>query len=81
MGGLGSGNYWRWDTRSTTDSYRKLDVRRWARDGLLRTGKHFGWQWTQEGETVASIRAEVGDGFVTLDYRCEPAWKSDPVAG
>ncbi|SEL93955.1 hypothetical protein SAMN05444413_1243 [Roseivivax marinus] len=69
MGGLGSGNYWRWDARPTTDAYRRLDVRRWARDGLLRPGSRFGWQWRRDGETLASINAEVSHGFVTLDYR------------
>ena len=69
MGGVGSGNFWRWDSRTTTDAYRSLDVRRWARDGFLVPGSSFGWQWTQGGHTLASIRAEVGENHVTLDYR------------
>jgi len=32
MGGPGSGNRWRYGAKSTTDDYRILDVRRWARD-------------------------------------------------
>jgi hypothetical protein len=35
MGGLGSGNRYRWDKRSTTDEYQRLDVREFHRKGLL----------------------------------------------
>ena len=56
MGGPGSGNRWRYGAKSTTDDYRTLDVRRWAREGLLRPGYWGGWQWTRDGETVASIQ-------------------------
>ena len=54
MGGPGSGNRWRYGAKSTTDDYRTLDVRRWAREGVLRPGYWGGWQWTRNGETVAS---------------------------
>lgn len=69
MGGIGSGRYWRWDEKTTTDDMRSIDVRRWSREGLLREGQHFGWSWSVEGETVASIRAASHLGFVRLMYR------------
>ena len=34
MGGIGSGRRWQFGA-DTTDSYSAIDVRRWARDGLL----------------------------------------------
>lgn len=39
MGGFGSGRWSRWDSKSTTDEYRRTDVRRWAREGALTPGQ------------------------------------------
>jgi hypothetical protein len=69
MGGRGSGRHWHWNAKSTITDYRSLDVRRWARDGLLEPGRRFGWQWSIDGEQVASIQAQVEHGQVRLIYR------------
>jgi Tetratricopeptide repeat len=65
----GSGNRWRYGAKSTTDDYRTLDVRRWAREGVLRPGYRGGWQWTRDGETVASIQMRSEHDRVILIYR------------
>lgn len=49
MGGIGSGNWYRWDKRDAVEDYRRLDVRRWQRDGYLEPGRWFSWQWTRDG--------------------------------
>jgi hypothetical protein len=80
MGGPGSGNRWRYGAKSTTDDYRTLDVRRWAREGVLRPGYCGGWQWTRDGETVASIQMRAEQDRVTLIYRhCsgDAEWKDE----
>jgi hypothetical protein len=69
MGGPGSGNRWRYGAKSTTNDYRTLDVRRWARDGVLRPGYWGGWQWTCDGETVASIQMRAEQDHILLIYR------------
>lgn len=69
MGGRGSGNRWRYGTRSTTDEYRRLDVRRWAREGMLRPGYRGGWQWSRGGESVASIQMRADTNRIVLTYR------------
>ena len=69
MGGPGSGNHYRWSAGPTTDDYRRIDIRRWSRDKLLKPGSKFGWHWSREGQEVASIRVDVGRSEVTLDYR------------
>jgi hypothetical protein len=55
--------------KSTTDSYLKLDVRRWSREGVLRAGYFSGRQWTRNGETVASIQVWGAQDRVTLRHR------------
>jgi len=65
MGGFGSGRRY---GKNTTDSYRTLDVRRLQRDGLLIPGHAFGWNWTRNGETVASIQMKTETDRVNLMY-------------
>ena len=55
--------------RDTTESYRNLDVRRWQRDKLLTAGSFFGWQWSHEGEVLASIGVRAETSRVILSYR------------
>ncbi len=83
MGGPGSGNRWRYGAKSTTDDYRTLDVRRWARGGVLRPGYWGGWQWTRDGETVASIQMRAEQDRVILIYRHrsgDAEWKDEQYA-
>jgi hypothetical protein len=66
MGGYGSGRRW---GKDTTSDMRRLDIRRLQRDGLLTPGRAFGWQWTHNGEEVASIRMRTEAASVILSYR------------
>lgn len=68
MGGRGSGRR-NQGGKGTTDDCRAIDVRRWQRDGLLMPGHAFGWNWTRNGETVASIRVRAEAGRVVLSYQ------------
>ena len=45
MGGPGSGHWYRLSKKDTVEGYRRLDVRRWQRDGLLKPGTRFSWGW------------------------------------
>jgi hypothetical protein len=69
MGGMGSGRHWHWSAKATTDSMLKLDVRRLARDGLLKPGSLFGWYWRRDDKPVGNIRIEVHENSLTLSYR------------
>ena len=68
MGGIGSGRR-NQSGNCTTDEYRRLDVRRWQRDGFLAPGRTFGWEWTRNGETTASIQVRIDQGQAILSYR------------
>lgn len=80
MGGSGSGNRWRYGTKSTTDDYRSLDVRRWAREGMLRPGCCAVWTWRRGGRVIGSINMRSEEDFVVLSYRRQPAggeWRNE----
>ena len=68
MGGMGSGRRYQ-GGKDTTSDMRALDVRRLQREGLLTPGRAFGWQWTRNGDEVASIQIRTGADHVTLNYR------------
>lgn len=68
MGGMGSGRR-NQSGKNATDDYRALDVRRWQRDGFLAPGRAFSWQWTRNGEAVASIQVRTESDQVVLSYR------------
>ena len=67
MGGCGSGLGQ--SGKDITSDYKALDVRRLQRDGLLTPGRSFGWNWTRDGETVASIQVRAETDRVILNYR------------
>jgi hypothetical protein len=68
MGGPG-GSRRRSGAKSTTDDYRRLDVRRWARAGVLAPGYSGVSQWTRDGNAVASIQVRTEQDRVMLIYR------------
>ncbi len=64
------------------EHYRRIDIRRWAREGFLTQGRYFGWQWQQDGETVASIGVRVNQpDMLTLIYRWQNGedWQDETV--
>ena len=68
MGGLGSGRP-SGSGRGTAEGCRSIDVNRLHREGCLRPGWSGGWQWTREGEKVASINLRTEYDLLHLSYR------------
>lgn len=68
MGGMGSGRRYQ-GGKDTTSDMRALDIRRLQRDGLLTPGRVFGWNWSRNGETIASIQMRIEADRVILNYR------------
>jgi hypothetical protein len=73
MGGVGSGNWYRFDKKTTTGECHSLDVRYLHREGLLKPGRWFSFYWSRAGRETGSIRgAVIGEEKperVTLLYR------------
>ena len=72
MGGLGSGRPWG-SGRDTVECCRSIDVNRLHREGCLRPGWCGAWQWTRDGEQVASINLRVENDRLHLSYRMRVA--------
>lgn len=69
MGGSGSGRHYHCGSKSTTDDYRAVDVRRLQRDGLLKPGCSYDFEWLRRGEVVANINIQTGEDRINLSYR------------
>ena len=67
MGGMGSGRGYQGGKATTSGCYQ-IDVRKLQRAGALTASASFGWPWSRNGESVASIRARAGGDRVTLRY-------------
>jgi hypothetical protein len=74
MGGEGSGNWYRFDKKTTTGECQSVDVRYLHREGLLTPVHWFSLRWSRAGRETGSIRGVVdGDERperVILLYRC-----------
>ena len=68
MGGLRSGRP-SGSGRDKVEACRSIDVNRLHKMGCLRDGWAGGWQWTHEGEKVASINLRAEADRLHLSYR------------
>ena len=70
MGGPGSGRY-AYSNRRTTESYLSIDIRRWAREGMLKTGNFCYWRWSKAGKPYSAIAVQTSRRHLILSYRGE----------
>jgi hypothetical protein len=59
MGGVGSGNWYRFDKKTTTDECHSVDVRYLHRHDLLIPGRWFSLRWSRADRETGSIRGAV----------------------
>lgn len=70
MGGIGSGNRYRYSTKNTVEGRTWLDVRHWAREHKLSPGNWFSWQWTWGDGSKSSVNVRVESAWsIRLTYR------------
>jgi hypothetical protein len=73
MGGVASGDWYRFNKKITTGECQRVAVRYLHREGLLKTGRWFSLRWSQAGRNTGSMRAAVigdekAEGLI-LTYR------------
>lgn len=71
MGGFGSGSSHRWNSKTTTESQHRIDVRVLKGWGHLKCGSmSIGtWSWSRYGEKTGSIGYRVDSECMILNYR------------
>ena len=69
MGGLGSGNRWRFGTRATCEGMKRIELTYMKRKGLLVPGRSGSLTWSVRGEPSGDIRYSVHVTSLELNYR------------
>jgi len=61
MGGCGSGSWYRWSTKPTTENFHSFKISRLKELGVIGDCVHKsgGWQWTCNDEVISSISYEI----------------------
>jgi hypothetical protein len=59
LGGVGSGNWYRFDKKTTTGECQSVDVRYLHREGLLKSGGWFSLRWLRGEREIGSIGGVV----------------------
>jgi hypothetical protein len=83
MGGVGSGNWYRFDKKTTTGECHGVDVRYLNRHGLLKPGGGFSLRWSRGERETGSIGGSVEGHLrlrperVILSYRYRSGQRSE----
>jgi hypothetical protein len=72
MGGYGSGRWYRWDSKTTTESLHRIDIRWLKKQGYLRPGAAGSLSWSSRGEQTGSIGYRMGIDRMVLNYYHRP---------
>jgi hypothetical protein len=62
LGGIGSGNWYRFDKKTATGECHSVDVRYLHKEGLLEPGRRFSLRWSRAGRETGSIGGMVIGG-------------------
>ncbi len=69
MGGHGSGNWYRWNTKTTTDNVKQIDIRTLKRKGWFKQEHSGSLKWTTNGETSGNINYTRHHNSLILNYK------------
>ena len=72
MGGSGSGRLYRWNTKSTTESQKRIDIRWMKKQNYLWPGYSGSLSWSRRGENTGSIGFRMEEYRMVLNYRHRP---------
>jgi hypothetical protein len=69
MGGMGSGNRYGWNKKTTTEEVKRIDVRFMRKQGLLKPNTQGSLNWTCAGRPSGDIRYSCYQHALHLHYR------------
>jgi len=69
MGGPGSGSWYRWDKRTTTEEVHRVDIRYMRQQGFLRPGYGGSLSWSCGDRETGSVMYRVEKDTLVLVYR------------
>lgn len=67
LGGLGSGRWYRYGTKTTVEECRAIDVNKWAREDR-RNGRPWSWQWPNDSGLISTVYVTRWNEGLWLEY-------------
>jgi len=69
MGGIVSGTWCRWGTKTTTDDCKRIDIRYMKRKSLLTAGHSGSLSWNRNSKPVGNIGYQCYSDHLILNFR------------
>ncbi|MEH6814780.1 MAG: hypothetical protein V7677_19775, partial [Motiliproteus sp.] len=69
MGGMGSGNGYRWNTKTTLEQTRRIDIRFMKKQGLLVADRGGSLSWSCNGEPDGNINYRCYENSLELNFK------------
>ena len=71
MGGYGSGDWLRYDTKTTTENQHRIDIRWLKKEGSLEPGIFGSLSWSSRGKQTGRVDYRITEHYMKLfyDYR------------
>jgi len=79
MGGPGSGDWYRWDKKTTCEEVHRVDIRYMKRQGLLVPGHGGTLSWSCGSQQTGSIGYRVEHNRLVLNYRAKIEGEWQPI--
>ena len=65
----GSGSWYRWNSKETTDSQHRIDIRWLKKQGYIRPGIAGSLSWSSRGKQTGFIDYRMEENRMILNYR------------
>lgn len=69
MGGIGSGTWYRWNKRTTTEEVRRIDIRYLKQQNMLRPNTRGSLSWSCGGEPTGNINYTMYENTMVLNFK------------
>ena len=69
MGGSGSGTWYRWNKRTTTEEVRRIDIRYLKKQNMLRPNTRGSLSWSCGGEPTGNINYTMYENTMILNFK------------
>ena len=69
MGGSGSGTWYRWNKRTTTEEVRRIDIRYLKKQNMLRPNTRGSLSWSCGGEPTGNINNTMYENTMVLNFK------------
>jgi hypothetical protein len=72
MGGSGSGNWYRFDSKALVEGCLSIDIRQMSRSGCLEPWQRYSWKWQNGCDITIGTQPDAIELFYSISYNGKP---------